>query len=435
MPDEVDPDDLESLTGLAAALTGDRDESAQLVGATLAAAETRRRPLDRSALRGLLVDCYLRWRSPSAVPPGDDLPDELSAVAERLGALTPFERAALVLTGLHGLPLTEVAAILDTSPTTVRRRLTEAEERLATSPLTVRATLETLSWRTPDLAAVAAARFQAQRGATRRRGRVRLLALAVGMVLLVALVVPTVRMLQPLPVRTAGDWVLGLQLDPPPGWTTELHAVTPDQELLQLTSKSGSCRAVASLPSAPAEERTDQPTRAERAWVRGRPVQYFGGSVRWTYGDGGDVTLTCTDQDRAGLLGMAERIHFTAGRPFTLPFTLSQLPTGMRLVGAGYQDQRPVIALSRQRLDTFVLVTVAEGEATGRPVTFDGVAYRLRTDVFSRRLCRPVESMAVCVEARDNDVTVPREVVRHLRLAPDLQDRSTWFDARAALPG
>jgi hypothetical protein len=42
--------------------------------------------------------------------------------------------------------------------------------------------------------------------------------------------------------------------------------------------------------------------------------------------------------------------------------------------------------------------------------------------------------MAVCVEARDNDVTVPREVVRHLRLAPDLQDRSTWFDARAALP-
>jgi hypothetical protein len=203
---------------------------------------------------------------------------------------------------------------------------------------------------------------------------------------------------------------------------------------LQLAGRSGSCRAVASLPSTPEEERSDQPIRAERAWVRGRPVQYFDGGVRWAYGDGGDVTLTCTEQDRAGLLDMAERIRFTPGRPFTLPFTLSRLPAGMRLVGAGYQDQLPVIALSRQRLDTFVLITATEAEPTGRPVTLDGVSYRVHTDVFSRRLCRPVQSMAVCVEARDNEVTVPREVIRSLRLASDLHDRSTWFDAREALP-
>lgn len=434
MPDEVDPDDLESLTGLAAALTGDQEEAAQLIGETLAAAATRRRSLDRSALRSQLVECYLRRRRSSVVPPGDDLRDELGAVAERLGGLSPFERAAVVLSGLHGLPLAEVAAILDTSPAKVRRRLAEAEERLAASPLTVRATLETLSWRTPDPAAIAAARFQGRRDAATRRRRVGLLALAVGVMLLAALAVPTVRMLQPLPVRTAGDWVLGLQLEPPPGWTTELHAVTPDQELLQLSSGSRSCRVVASLPSTPAEERTDQPIQAERVWVRGRSVQYFGSGVRWIYGDGGDVTLTCTDQDRAGLLSMAERIHFTAGRPFTLPFALPQLPPGMRLVGAGYQDQKPVIALSRRRLDTFVLITVVEREPTGRLTTLDGVSYRVYADVFSRRLCRPVQSMAVCVEARDNDISVPREVSRSLQLAPDLENRSTWFDARAALP-
>jgi hypothetical protein len=94
----------------------------------------------------------------------------------------------------------------------------------------------------------------------------------------------------------------------------------------------------------------------------------------------------------------------------------------------------PVIALARRRFDAFVLVTVADSEPTGPRVTLDGVDYRLQADLFSRRLCRPVQSMAVCVEARENDSTVPEEVVRVLRVAPDLSDRTTWFDAREALP-
>ena len=435
MPPEVDPDDLAKLGGLAATLAGDREQAARLVGETLAAFERRRRAPEPTTLRDLLVECYLRQRPGSGVaPPADGPPGELDEVIARLGGLGPFERAALVLLRHQGVPLAEVAGVLDSSAATVRRRVAEAEERLSLDPLAIRAALETLSWRTPDAAAVAAARFRAQQANTRRRGRQRMLALALGLVLLAALVVPTVRMLQPLPVRTAGDWLLGIDLEPPPGWSTELHAVTPDQELLQLSSETGSCRVVASLPSTPADERTEPPIQAERVWVRGRSVQYFGSGLRWIYGDGGDVTLTCTDQDRAGLLAMADRIRFTAGRPFTLPFALKQLPTGMRLVGAGYQDDMPVIALSRERMDTFVLITVTEREQTGRPTTLDGVAYRLHTDVFSRRLCRSVQSMAVCVEARTNDITVPRSVVRSLRLAPDPADRSTWFDARAALP-
>ena len=434
MSDEVDPDDLEELTALAAALAGDRTDAAHLGGETLAAAATRRRTLDRSGLRGLLVDSYLRRRQPSTVPPGDDLPDELGEVAERLGILSPFERAAVVLSRLKGLPLAEVAAILDTSSATVRRRLAEAEDRLVASPLAVRAALETLSWRTPDAAAVASARFQAQRGAARRRGRIRVLAVALGIVLLVALVVPTVRMLQPVPVRAAGSWVLGLELDPPPGWTVELHAVTPDQEFLHLIGEAGVCRAVASLPSAAEEERADRRTPTERAWVGGRPVQYSDGGLRWSYGKGGEVTLTCTDEDRARLLTVAERIRFSAGRSFALPFALDRLPAGLQLVGAGYEDDTPVLALSGRRSDGFVLVTVAESEPFGRRVTLDGVGYRLQDAAFSRRLCRPVGSMSVCIEARTNDIAVHKAVFQNLRLAPDLQDRSTWFDAREALP-
>src|SRR5215212_3689297 len=99
MSDEVDPDDLEELTALAAALAGDRSNAARLVGETLAAGA---RPPDRAGLRGLLVERYLRRRQSSAVPPGDDLPDELGEVAERLGVLSPFERAAVVLSRLKG---------------------------------------------------------------------------------------------------------------------------------------------------------------------------------------------------------------------------------------------------------------------------------------------------------------------------------------------
>jgi hypothetical protein len=435
MPPEIDPDDLASLGGLAAALAGDREGAARLVGQAVAAFERRRRTPEGSALRDLLVECYLRQRRVPVPPPAEDPPDELGEVVARLGGLSPFERAALVLLRLEGLPLAEVAAVLDSSAANVRRRATEAEARLAVDRLTLRAALETLSWRTPDAAAVAAARFRAQQAATRRRGRQRILGLALGLVLLAALVVPTVRMLQPLPVRTAGDWVLGLELDPPPGWTTDLHAVTPDQEILQLTGDSESCRAVASLPSAAEEERVDEPVRTERAWVGGRPVRYSDGEVRWSYGEGGEVTLTCTDQDRAGLLALAERFRFSTGRPFSLPFALRRLPDGLRLVGAGYQDQMPVVALARHRFDAFVLVTATDAEPTGSRVTLDGVDYRLEADLFSRRLCRPAPSVSVCVEVRDNDTALPNAVIQNIDAAPDLQDRSTWFDARAALPG
>ena len=147
------------------------------------------------------------------------------------------------------------------------------------------------------------------------------------------------------------------------------------------------------------------------------------------------MTLSCTATDRADLLTVAERIRFSAGRPFTLPFALLRMPNGMRLVGAGYEDEMPVIALSRRGSEAFVLVTVAASEPVGRRVTFDGVDYRLQTAAFSRRLCRAVQSMSICVEALTTDMAAQKEVFRSLRLAPDLQDRSTWFDAREALPG
>jgi Sigma-70, region 4 len=437
MPDEVDPDDLDELTALAAALAGERSGAARLVGETLAAADRLRRVPDSSGRRGLLGDRYLRQRAPFPVPPGDDLPGELGEVAARLTSLSPFDRAALVLSSRQGLPLTEVAGLLDTSSATVRRRLAEVESRLAADPLTVRATLETLSWRTPDPADVATARIRAKRTARRRRGRLGALALALGIALLATLVVPLVRMQQPLPVRAAGDWALGLELDPPPGWRVGLHAVTADQEFLQLTGESGNCRIVASLSPTRSEALSASASEGERAWVQGRPVRYNdsygGGGVRWPYGKHGDVTLLCTDQDRKAVLTIAQRVRFSAGRRLDLPFALNRLPTGFRVAGAGYQGGTPIIALTRQRSDAFVLVTIAGPDPDGRPVTFDGVDYRLAVEQSSLRLCRPVQTVSVCVEGRNN-VAVPKEIVRYLRLAPDLTDRSTWFDARDALP-
>ena len=451
MPAAAEP---EQLTGLAAALTGDADSAARLIAETMAASAARR-AADEAALRSLLVQQYLR-RPRALTPPAGSLPAEQEEVVNRLVALSPTDRAALVLVRLSGLTLGEVGGILELSPTALRRRIESAELELGADPLAVRATLEALSWRVPEPQALRAARFRAEQDARRRRGRTRLVAVALGLALLAALAVPTVRMLRPLPLRTAGDWVFSLALDPPPGWRTGLHAVIHDQEFLQLSGEGRRCELIASLPSAPRENRVTSPDQSERAWVNGRPVQFSdaysdGAGVRWPYGDGGEVTLVCDDRrDRSAVLGMAERTRFTTGERVSLPFTLDRLPEGFRVTGVGYDSETPLALLGTSR----------------QPFEGDQILVRLSSDDLAREsgrraldaqvylgggevgTCRPEQGWFLCVStfgavrqtAAGNDPAVRRAIDRvrsvegNLRVVTDLADRSTWVDAREALP-
>lgn len=453
-----DPAEVEELTGLAAALTGDRAVAARLVGETLAT-RSAQHAADGTALRGVLVQQYLR--RPAAASPPEDLPAELEAVAERLAALGPRDRAALVLVRLTGLTLAETAGLLDQTPTALRRRLESVETTLGTDPFAVRATLEALSWRVPEPDEVARARHRTEQSARRRRGRTRLVAVALGLALLAALAVPTVRMAWPLPARPAGDWTFGLALDLPDGWTERVHVATPDQEYLQVEN-DGECTVIASLPSAPAEDRREPPdatAATDRMWVDGRPLRFVpthqgvGATVWWPYADGGEVSLSCSGvaDERATVLEMAERLRFSTGVPLRLPVALDRAPAGLRVAGGGFEGGWPLVALLsgptlRQVEQSAIVVVNDEPLRAGTRLAVDGTDYTLVVQNRDVRLCRAVETLSLCVNtyagtdggaqgrAVQRATKQALEVVRHLRLAPDLSDRSTWFDARDALP-
>lgn len=449
---------LDDLARLAAALAGGPDAAARLLGATLAAGPVRYLA-DESDLRELLVQKYLRTPPAAAAAAApEELDDERRVVAERLARLSPVDRAAVVLVRLTGLTLAEVAGLLEISPTALRRRLDGAESTVAADPFVLRATLEALSWRVPAPESVAAARFRAEQAADRRRGRRRLLALVLGLVIVAAVAVPTVEALRPLPSRTAGEWVFGLTVEPSPGWTVDLHAVSADQEFLTITTaEAGQCQLHAALPSAPRDDRVEAPARSDRIWVNGKPAAYSaeyieGAGVRWPYGDGGQVTLVCGDrQDRQAILDVARRVRFSAGDRLALPVALGRLPDGFRVGGTGYLDDSPAIllisgpGLADADVDARILVTVSadSAELAGHTVVTNSVTLKVITLDREVRVCRAAQSPTVCAAigrgrptARATEEATRRvvEVMRTLRVAPDLTDRATWFDAREALP-
>jgi len=89
----------------------------------------RRRLLTRLGLRrgdaGVDHDAVV---SPSAPP---DVATELRALYGRIEELPARERVALVLRRVEGLGIEEIAALVEASPATVKRRIAEGEQKLA----------------------------------------------------------------------------------------------------------------------------------------------------------------------------------------------------------------------------------------------------------------------------------------------------------------
>ena len=89
----------------------------------------RRRLLTRLGLRrgdaGVDLDAVV---SPSAPP---DVATELRALYGRIEELPARERVALVLRRVEGLGIDEIAALVEASPATVKRRIAEGEKKLA----------------------------------------------------------------------------------------------------------------------------------------------------------------------------------------------------------------------------------------------------------------------------------------------------------------
>ena len=155
-------------------------------------------------------------------------------------------------------------------------------------------------------------------------------------------------------------------------------------------------------------------------------------SVTWEYAPGARATVTCTRQSipPATLLVVAEAVRFEDSR-IRLPFTLRALPEGYRIysldedTGSGTD----VVSLSLQPVDRAsipsVVVRYGGGGAVSRCLVTPPRARVEPVGSASPRAGRPRThpgAQAIVQQSLDR-------VAERIVLAPELADRSTWFDA------
>jgi hypothetical protein len=277
---------------------------------------------------------------------------------------------------------------------------------------------------------------------------------------------PALRAFRPLPARSAGDWSYALSVVPPDGWQIASHALTAHQESIEIAGEPGRCEVLASLPAAAARDRIEVPRSSQRVWIQGRPVRYAEDDgvsrIFWPYADGGEVSLTCDGMPdaRAFTLELAERLEFRPGQGLRVPVVFGTVPDGLHpAYAASDQDQLIIGMITGEDLEnpgTYLIVGLFSGvfeDATltrTRPATVNGAPAELRTSDGMALLCLPPDSSRpICVgsgvetdeeppdaEARaalGASIRRVQAVADQLRIAPDLEDRSTWIDARDAL--
>lgn len=308
---------------------------------------------------------------------------------------------------------------------------------------------------------------------TVRRRRV-VLVLAAVIVLLVGIGVPAVlvnRSVVPADTRAPGNWNLIHRVDLPPGWGLNTSTVTPDTEFAQLGNPAGveqpaqSCSLTVNGPGY-AVPRFDGSDPVD---VLGRPGFYVvpsfdaQGGIYWRYTESTWANMSCAAQgtdDRELSVIMARRVVFTPV-PLTLPFTLSAAPDGyqVRLVSEdiGATGDRSV-GVQLNATDPSddrppIQITVSPGTTEIPPFlagwgsdTVNGLPAVLSAR--DGRLCLNTQGHSVCVVAEGGepaDLTVSLwpagrrallvEVADHLKLATDLTDDETGWNANRALPG
>lgn len=314
--------------------------------------------------------------------------------------------------------------------------------------------------------------------ALRRRRRPRILLLVCLGLAVVSVVVAAVwgpqalRAWQPLPTRTPGSWLFAVNLDPPPGWTMYSHGVEAHGEALVLQSELGvECTVTAALASKPDELRIPPPQVSEPVRVNGRTASYStayrandgsedDAGIRMAYGDGGVLDVVCDAlvarltgiEIRTVVLDLAGRLRFSTGEPLLLPVTLDRMPPGFEIIAVQYQAGAVELVLTsggdlsfpRQALG--VDVTPRKPELDWRSTTVDGAPAEFWSVNGSVVLCRPVQSQFACIQLSQNAMPPERpdpprqaaelvtDTMRNIRLAPDVIDRNTWFEAEETLP-
>jgi hypothetical protein len=240
-------------------------------------------------------------------------------------------------------------------------------------------------------------------------------------------------------------------------WTITDPGLTADQIHAVLDNHDGTATLIlspAGVMNASALQGSGEPVR-----IDARPGRYIANSHQlvWRLADGtwASVAPDSDSMGRAALLAAARSLDFSTTTPLSVPFQLSQQPLGAPLTnvifhslhGPGMTRDHWTAAASWATDSVTVGVAVY---ASAQPVSADGgdqltvdghqavwspgTEHTLLIDLANGLRLEISESALVNHPAptltRDQAVAIAGTVT----LAPQIEDRSTWFPATAALP-
>lgn len=400
--------------------------------------------------------------------------DDIDRLASRLDRLTRTQRAAVLLSFRDRLTYAEIAAILDRGVAKVARSVVDAQTGLDAEPYEIVAALDRLSAAASEPAKTQAAAVRFERRQAVRRRRAGLAMGVVAVVLALAVAIPTVIIprLFPVHVRAAGEWAYGYESTPPAGLRITERFLLRNSETSYLSEGLGDDKGCTVEVSVPGTVPSDAPSaspgtgKSDRAvTVNGRrgwfadPDHTGTTALWWEYAPSASAVVSCDRDDAEPLmLSLATAVRFTEV-PLVLPFRVGALPSGYEVTAVGTSSQ----ALGHGKLvSALVVAPVGEGEDSDnsifvyipgerlhsghpRTVKVNGVDAVLAIEDGNLSLCLPVQTSSICLasssvagegatKADDPEVRRLVDLAAQLTFPADVSNRSTWFDARDALP-
>jgi hypothetical protein len=439
------------------------DDPAALAAEVMVAAGNRWPSLADSEpeLRRLTFQTFLRGsgrrrRRDDSVPAL--APDDAAA---RLRHLTPLQRALVVLSCVDHLTQAEIAGLLDRPTAAVRRELDQAFRVLGADAATTAEQLRHLARNPPEESEVRrlAHQFLVQAGRRRRR---RGLLVVTAVAVVAALVVSTSLLSRPrVVVRADGEWVFTHRLDPVPGWLVRSRTLARDWEATQLRPQDndspGSCTFELGAPeslwwsiSLPSSGTSVTVAGHRGIFGPASDIDDADAVLWWRYKTNVVAAISCDQvaEPEQLMRALADRVRLGL-EPVLLPYRLAELPAGYRVVwinelmtpatttvslSPGGQPDEAAVRIIHPSTD---VTSGLSGSRAGDP---------RYTDTEQAALCRPFDGSNVCVEVEvpiDHSASIGSQrgrlqaldkTARGLVLSQSPSDRSTWFDARAALP-
>jgi hypothetical protein len=412
-------------------------------------------------LRGLTVQTFLR-RRPSPPRGGradEQLSPELRPVVAALDSLPALTRAVIMLSCLERLTRTEIAGIVDRPVSTVSREFERSLVTLGGDPYAVAATLRVLTWEPPDPLTVTRAVRRVGRQRARRRGWVRVVAVAAATGLIAAVTL-SVTNRPAVEARPQGVWAFTSTVRPLPGWEVRRRVIGRDWEITFLradTAASGRCSIA--VGRAGTGDMMQIPDDATQVRISGRPGFYTarglhdepGPALAWRYADDAWTVVACTgvSEPERFLPTLARHVRFKT-EPVLMPYRLVAPPRHyvVSSVAVGLVRDSTTIRLSRNDYPEGTLMITINYPAS-RPlygVRFERTGISRYSYEGHAGVCKPFGQSHLCVRAEQprgalgrsgawhpSDFTQLDRIVNNLVVASSATDQTTWFDARDAL--